>query len=135
MTPVCTQYMTSLVIRSWGSPVIQNSDLFKVHNVKRNNSVLCRCNEVNLFSFGAGTGIILNLVTELETGQYRLVLKVADNQGMAQDNTIRAEVCGCTGKDWHCPSLMDDRAAAGLPLILGVLGGVLLLLSESAVSF
>lgn len=98
---------------------------------------MCRCNEVNvdLFSFGAGTGIILNLATELETGHYRLVLKVADNQGMAQDSTIRAEVCSCTGKDWHCPDPRGGPAAAGLPLILGVLGGVLLLLSESAVSF
>ncbi|KAG7214393.1 hypothetical protein INR49_023104, partial [Caranx melampygus] len=74
------------------------------------------------------TGIILNLATELETGFYTVVLRVADNQGMEQDNTIQAHVCTCTGKEWLCQERTDGGAAAGLPLILGVLGGVLLLL-------
>ncbi|XP_019949845.2 cadherin-1 [Paralichthys olivaceus] len=72
------------------------------------------------------TGIILNLATELESGKYIVVLRVSDRQGMEQDNTVQAEVCDCTGKDVSC----NERIAGGtsLPMILGILGGVLLLL-------
>lgn len=83
-----------------------------------------------LFSFSAETGIILNLATNLESGRYTVVLRVADNHGMEQDSTVQATVCDCTGKDVEC----QDRAAAAaaeIPLILGILGGILLLLSKS----
>lgn len=65
---------------------------------------------------------------ELESGQYTVVLRVADRQGLEQDSTVQATVCDCTGKDVRC----KDRVAAAtdLPLILGILGGILLLLSE-----
>lgn len=82
-----------------------------------------------LFSFSAETGIILNLAKSLESGQYTVVLRVADNHGMEQDSTIQAKVCDCTGKDVQCT---DTRGAvAEVPLILGILGGILLLLSKS----
>lgn len=83
-----------------------------------------------LFSFSAETGIILNLAKNLESGQYTVVLRVADNHGMEQDSTVQAKVCDCTGKDVEC----QDRtaaAAAEVPVILGILGGILLLLSKS----
>uniref|UniRef100_A0A672FSW6 Cadherin-1 n=1 Tax=Salarias fasciatus TaxID=181472 RepID=A0A672FSW6_SALFA len=72
------------------------------------------------------TGIILNLAKELESGEYTVVLRVADNQGMAQDNTVLATVCDCTGEEVVC----KGRIAGGtsLPVILGILGGILLLL-------
>ncbi|XP_074501791.1 cadherin-1-like [Sebastes fasciatus] len=72
------------------------------------------------------TGIILALNTELARGEYTVVLRVSDNQGLAQDSTVQAEVCDCSGEDVVC----KDRATAGteLPIILGILGGILLLL-------
>ncbi|XP_071337683.1 B-cadherin-like [Trachinotus anak] len=72
------------------------------------------------------TGIILNLVTELPSGEYSVILRVSDNQGLYQDNTIQAKVCDCTGKDVNC--IVRSPSAAGLPAILGILGGILLLL-------
>ncbi|XP_053731548.1 cadherin-1 [Synchiropus splendidus] len=72
------------------------------------------------------TGIIVNLATELPQDFYTLVLRVADNQGLEQDSTVQAEVCDCSGDEVQCK---DPRvAAAGLPMILGILGGILLLL-------
>uniref|UniRef100_A0A4W5K6J9 Cadherin domain-containing protein n=1 Tax=Hucho hucho TaxID=62062 RepID=A0A4W5K6J9_9TELE len=59
------------------------------------------------------TGIILTLKTMLDSGDYTVVLRVSDNQGLHQDSTIQALVCDCKGADVH---------------ILGILGAVLLLL-------
>ncbi|XP_031733111.1 B-cadherin-like [Anarrhichthys ocellatus] len=72
------------------------------------------------------TGIILNLATELESGEYTVVLRVSDNHGEAQDSTVQATVCDCTGEEVIC----KGRVAGGteLPVILGILGGILLLL-------
>ncbi|XP_042357473.1 B-cadherin-like [Plectropomus leopardus] len=72
------------------------------------------------------TGIILNLATELARGEYTVVLRVSDNNGMEQDSTVQATVCDCTGKEVIC----KGRVAGGteLPVILGILGGILLLL-------
>uniref|UniRef100_A0AAQ5YAY1 Cadherin-1 n=1 Tax=Amphiprion ocellaris TaxID=80972 RepID=A0AAQ5YAY1_AMPOC len=73
------------------------------------------------------TGIILNLAKHLESGHYNVVLRVLDNQGMWQINTVHAEVCECTGAQTMC---QGGRIAGGanLPAILGILGGILLLL-------
>ncbi|KAM4592033.1 B-cadherin-like [Odontesthes bonariensis] len=73
------------------------------------------------------TGIILTLATDLARGIYNVVLKVSDTGGMVQDSTVKAEVCDCTGEDVQCK---DIRGAGGtnLPVILGILGGILLLL-------
>lgn len=70
---------------------------------------------------------------ELESGEYNVVLRVADNHGMEQDNTVQAKVCDCTGAEVVC----KGRIAGGssLPMILGVLAGILLLLSESSVCY
>ncbi|XP_034537164.1 B-cadherin-like [Notolabrus celidotus] len=72
------------------------------------------------------TGIILNLAQELPPGEYTVVLRVADNEGEEQDSTIQAKVCDCSGEEVTCT---DRRAGGvGLPLILGILAGILLLL-------
>ncbi|XP_070696560.1 B-cadherin-like [Pempheris klunzingeri] len=72
------------------------------------------------------TGIILQLVTKLSSGIYTVVLRVSDNQGLEQDSTVQAEVCDCKGETVVC---VGGRAAeTDLPLILGILGGILLLL-------
>ncbi|KAF1376075.1 hypothetical protein PFLUV_G00226860 [Perca fluviatilis] len=72
------------------------------------------------------TGIILNLVTELDSGEYTVVLRVTDNQGLGQDSTVQATVCDCAGEEVLC----KGRVAGGtdLSVILGILGGILLLL-------
>ncbi|KAJ0067240.1 hypothetical protein NL108_014381 [Boleophthalmus pectinirostris] len=72
------------------------------------------------------TGIVLQLATELEPGDYNVELHVTDTEGEAQMSTVQAQVCACKGPDVMC----DDRAIGGtpLPLILGVLAGIMLLL-------
>lgn len=87
----------------------------------------------SIFLFAAETGIILTLATELPTGSYNVVLRVADNLGMEQASTIHAMVCDCSGPDVVCKGLRE--AGVGLPVILGILGAILLLLSEYDVVF
>ncbi|XP_039893113.1 B-cadherin-like [Simochromis diagramma] len=73
------------------------------------------------------TGVILNLGTELPSGDYSVILRVADKHGLEQDSIIKAEVCHCKGKG--AEATCTDRAIGGsnLPLILGILGAILLL--------
>uniref|UniRef100_A0A671V8Y9 Cadherin-1 n=1 Tax=Sparus aurata TaxID=8175 RepID=A0A671V8Y9_SPAAU len=77
------------------------------------------------FLFVAETGIILNLATELESGLYTVVLRVADTRGLEQDSTVQAEVCDCKGEEVVCTGRV---AGTGLPMVLGILGAILLLL-------
>lgn len=72
------------------------------------------------------TGIILQLVRELDPGSYTVHLRVSDNHNLEQLSTIMAEVCNCKGPDVTC----EGRIASGppLPIILGVLAGIMLLL-------
>nr|XP_046258839.1 B-cadherin-like isoform X4 [Scatophagus argus] len=72
------------------------------------------------------TGIILNLATELASGDYTVVLRVSDNLDLHQNSTVQATVCDCSGEEVRC----QGRIAGGteLPIILGILGGILLLL-------
>ncbi|KAK0149791.1 Cadherin-1 [Merluccius polli] len=72
------------------------------------------------------TGIILTLVMPLTIGDYSVVLRVADNHGLEQDNTVQATVCDCSGADVKCKT--GRVAGIGLPYILGILGAILLLL-------
>lgn len=78
----------------------------------------------------AETGIILNLQTQLESGVYTVVLRVADNLGLERNSTVQATVCDCTGEELDCTVRAPARAE--LPLILGVLAGLLLLLSKNS---
>ncbi|GLD73414.1 protocadherin Fat 4-like protein [Lates japonicus] len=72
------------------------------------------------------TGIILKLATELASGDYTVVLRVRDTQGLEQDNTVQATVCDCKGEEVSCQGRI--AGGTGLPVILGILGGILLLL-------
>lgn len=85
----------------------------------------------SIFPSVAETGIILNLITELASGQYTVLLRVSDNQGLEQDSTVQATVCDCSGEGVSC----QGRIAGGpdLSVILGILGGILLLLSKSGI--
>lgn len=81
-----------------------------------------------MFLLVAETGVILNLATELESGFYTVVLRVADAAGLEQDSTVQAEVCDCKGEEVVC---MIRVAGGELPMVLGILGAILLLLSRS----
>ncbi|XP_057703544.1 cadherin-1-like isoform X2 [Corythoichthys intestinalis] len=72
------------------------------------------------------TGIILNLAMELPSGEYNVILRVGDNQGLELDSTVQAKVCDCTGEDVVCKGRVEY--GAGLPVILGIRGGIFLLL-------
>uniref|UniRef100_A0A674N308 Cadherin domain-containing protein n=1 Tax=Takifugu rubripes TaxID=31033 RepID=A0A674N308_TAKRU len=74
------------------------------------------------------TGIILNLATELDSGQYTVVLSVSDRHGLEQDSTVQATVCDCTGAEVQC--IYCVATGTDLHLILRILGGFLLLLSK-----
>ncbi|KAI4885163.1 hypothetical protein NFI96_024170 [Prochilodus magdalenae] len=54
------------------------------------------------------TGIILQLQTALNQGDYSIVLRVYDNMNLYQDSTVLATVCDCTGDRIHCPPLRND---------------------------
>uniref|UniRef100_A0A8C9XEF4 Cadherin-1 n=1 Tax=Sander lucioperca TaxID=283035 RepID=A0A8C9XEF4_SANLU len=95
-------------------------------NYKLKRHINCTGAIMVIFLFVAETGIILNLATELASGEYTVVLRVTDNQGLGQDSTVQATVCDCAGEEVLC-----RRGVAGgtdLPVILGILGGILLLL-------
>lgn len=68
------------------------------------------------------------MTRELESGTYKVGMTVTDNHGESQVSTIEAEVCDCTGEDVICQQKVI--AGSSMPVILGILGGVLLLLSE-----
>uniref|UniRef100_A0A8C6PF60 Cadherin-1 n=1 Tax=Nothobranchius furzeri TaxID=105023 RepID=A0A8C6PF60_NOTFU len=72
------------------------------------------------------TGIILDLKPGVASGTYSVLLKVADIEGLPQVCTLTAKVCDCTGDNLECL----DRVIGGtsLPVILGILGGILALL-------
>uniref|UniRef100_A0A8C9ZDM0 Cadherin domain-containing protein n=1 Tax=Sander lucioperca TaxID=283035 RepID=A0A8C9ZDM0_SANLU len=48
------------------------------------------------------TGIVLNLFAELDSGEYTVILRVADNEGLEEDRTVQATVCDCTGEQVLC---------------------------------
>ncbi|KAM6916265.1 B-cadherin-like [Xenentodon cancila] len=75
---------------------------------------------------GTKTGILLTLNADLPEGFYNVGLWVSDHLGEKQLNSLNAHVCACTGDEFAC----IGRVAGGddLPVILGILGGVLLLL-------
>ncbi|XP_076829861.1 cadherin-1-like isoform X2 [Brachyhypopomus gauderio] len=72
------------------------------------------------------TGIILELKTPLEQGEYNVVLRVFDSGGLFQDNSVQASVCDCTGNEVKCARI--GEAGFGLSAILGILGAILALL-------
>ncbi|KAK2832660.1 hypothetical protein Q5P01_016549 [Channa striata] len=74
------------------------------------------------------TGIILALATNLPSGEYTVILRVSDNQGLEQDSTLKATVCDCTGEFENCRGPDRIAGVTDLPVILGILGGILLLL-------
>ncbi|XP_076142786.1 cadherin-1-like isoform X2 [Alosa pseudoharengus] len=74
------------------------------------------------------TGIILRLKTKLPEAKYSIRLNVRDTHGLSQVSIVEAQVCNCKGADFACTDRDIGAAGFGLPVILGILGGVLALL-------
>lgn len=74
--------------------------------------------------------LTLNLVKQLEPGEYNIALKLTDGQGLSHVTTVKAIVCNCDGSAKNCDRKAFLPAAVGTSAILGILGGILALLSE-----
>uniref|UniRef100_A0A671LDZ4 Cadherin-1 n=1 Tax=Sinocyclocheilus anshuiensis TaxID=1608454 RepID=A0A671LDZ4_9TELE len=48
------------------------------------------------------TGVFLHLKSQLEQGDYNVVLRVFDQHKLYQDSSIQATVCDCTGDEVRC---------------------------------
>ncbi|XP_016308679.1 B-cadherin-like isoform X2 [Sinocyclocheilus anshuiensis] len=72
------------------------------------------------------TGVFLHLKSQLEQGDYNVVLRVFDQHKLYQDSSIQATVCDCTGDEVRC----TEKRLGGMSLsgVLGILGGILALL-------
>ncbi|XP_045299255.1 cadherin-1 [Leopardus geoffroyi] len=81
------------------------------------------------YSDQARESLILKPKKTLELGDYKINLKLVDNQNKDQVTTLDVYVCDCEGVVNNCKRTMP-YAEAGLqvPAILGILGGILALL-------
>uniref|UniRef100_A0A4W6G7P4 Cadherin-1 n=1 Tax=Lates calcarifer TaxID=8187 RepID=A0A4W6G7P4_LATCA len=102
-----------------GTLIIQLEDV-------NDNAPIIEERVIKVCPMNSHTGIILKLATELASGDYTVVLRVRDTQGLEQDNTVQATVCDCKGEEVSCQGRI--AGGTGLPVILGILGGILLLL-------
>lgn len=74
--------------------------------------------------------LTLNLIKHLEPGEYNIALKLTDGQGLSHVTTVKASVCNCDGSAKNCDRKAFLPAGIETPAILGILGGILALLSE-----
>ncbi|XP_058011524.1 cadherin-1 [Ahaetulla prasina] len=72
--------------------------------------------------------LTLNLVKQLEPGEYNIALKLTDGQGLSHITTVKAIVCNCDGSAKNCDRKAFLPAAIETSAILGILGGILALL-------
>ncbi|NWY50880.1 CADH1 protein, partial [Chionis minor] len=72
--------------------------------------------------------LVLNLMKELEPGEYNIFLKLTDAQGKSQTTSVKAQVCDCEGPAKNCERRAYIASGLGVPAILGILGGILALL-------
>nr|XP_042708266.1 cadherin-1 [Chrysemys picta bellii] len=75
-----------------------------------------------------GVSLDLKLTKYLEPGDYSIILQLADNQGKSQVTTVKAIVCDCDGEARNCEKRAAIAGGVGIPVILGILGGILALL-------
>ncbi|NXJ85637.1 CADH1 protein, partial [Trogon melanurus] len=71
---------------------------------------------------------VLTLTKELEPGEYTIFLKLTDGQGKMQVTPVKAQVCDCEGPAKNCERRAYAADQLGVPVILGILGGILALL-------
>lgn len=77
--------------------------------------------------------LAMGLKKELEPGEYNIFVKLTDSQGKAQVTQVKAQVCECEGTAKNCERRSYIVGGLGVPAILGILGGILALLSEYGV--
>ncbi|XP_074864729.1 B-cadherin-like [Carettochelys insculpta] len=75
-----------------------------------------------------GDSLDIKLTRQLEPGDYSIFLKLVDNQGKSQVTTVKARVCDCEGEARNCERKAAIAGGMGIPVILGILGGILALL-------
>uniref|UniRef100_A0A2K5DLX0 Cadherin-1 n=1 Tax=Aotus nancymaae TaxID=37293 RepID=A0A2K5DLX0_AOTNA len=74
--------------------------------------------------------LILKPKIYLEVGEYKINLKLMDNQNKDQVTTLEVHVCDCEGTASVCRKAQYVEAGLQVPAILGILGGILALLSN-----
>lgn len=74
------------------------------------------------------TSLILQPRKDLEIGEYKINLKLADRQNKDQVTTLDVHVCDCEGTVNNCMKAGYVEAGLQVPAILGILGGILALL-------
>uniref|UniRef100_A0A2K6SVK2 Cadherin-1 n=1 Tax=Saimiri boliviensis boliviensis TaxID=39432 RepID=A0A2K6SVK2_SAIBB len=74
--------------------------------------------------------LILKPKIHLEVGEYKIHLKLMDNQNKDQVTTLEVHVCDCEGTASVCERAPYVGAGLQVPAILGILGGILALLSK-----
>lgn len=81
------------------------------------------------YNDAAHESIIMKPKKSMELGEYKINLKLTDNQNKDQVTTLEVIVCDCEGTISNCKRA-GQLAEAGLtvPAILGILGGILALL-------
>ncbi|XP_042293858.1 B-cadherin-like [Sceloporus undulatus] len=72
--------------------------------------------------------LTLQLIKQLEPGDYNVALKLSDGQGLSQTTMVKARVCDCEGTAQNCERRAYIAGGMGVPAILGILGGILALL-------
>ena len=78
----------------------------------------------------AEDNLSLQLIKQLEPGDYSIALKLTDGQGLSQTTMVKARVCDCEGTVKNCEKRAYAVGGMGVPAILGILGGILAFLSE-----
>lgn len=83
-----------------------------------------------MFLSPAQESLILKPKKALELGDYKINLKLMDNQNKDQVTTLDIVVCDCEGTVNNCMRAGYVEAGLQVPAILGILGGILALLSK-----
>lgn len=73
----------------------------------------------------AQESLILKPKKPLEVGDYKINLKLMDNQNKDQVTTLDVHVCDCEGAVNNCIRVKFAEATLEVPAILGILGGIL----------
>ncbi|XP_074056725.1 cadherin-1 [Macrotis lagotis] len=77
----------------------------------------------------ARESLLLSPKKELELGEHKINLKLTDNQNKDQVTTLEVYVCDCEGVVSKCSKMgVIAQTGVDVPVILGILGGILALL-------
>uniref|UniRef100_A0A8C5UVZ8 Cadherin-1 n=1 Tax=Microcebus murinus TaxID=30608 RepID=A0A8C5UVZ8_MICMU len=82
------------------------------------------------YSDAAQESIILKPKKTLGIGEYKINLRLSDSQNKDQVTTLDVSVCDCEGAISNCMKSPYVAAGMQVPAILGILGGILALLSK-----